>query len=397
MSNGYAYVKRNTTDPRRAAYKVVWRLAGATGERSRSFARKDAATTFLREREDEVAGRSTPRDDAAGGITLRDHAAAAMESWIDLRAGSLTLHGGGRESDPPIPRRPRPRRDRPRRPPGVGPGSRTSRERADRRRSRAGVGRESGRRPLPSPRRRGPETSRRESARGPFHAPDRARRGLRTRVAHARRGRETRGRTPRRVPRSRVGRRDRGSTDRGTPRPPLARRRPRPRDDPRRPLDHGIRWTDPRAELRENRERVPDGPDPRTDRPRALGTPRVDGGRAERRFSRRRAEGRTVPDCSGPACSLPPRAARVSSTRAGRRSRLTFSATLCATWWMEDGSSPMLVARWMGHSARDGGAFVVRRYGHVSPTHGDEVVARMDARLDGTAAGVVDLDARRTA
>ena len=77
---------RGTRATRGAApYKVVWKLPGARNERSRSFTRKDAANAFLREREDEVEGRAKPRDAEAGGITLRDHALDAMASWVDVR------------------------------------------------------------------------------------------------------------------------------------------------------------------------------------------------------------------------------------------------------------------------------------------------------------------------
>ena len=42
------------------------------------------------------------------------------------------------------------------------------------------------------------------------------------------------------------------------------------------------------------------------------------------------------------------------------------------TSWLEAGATPMLAAAWAGHS--DGGALIVRTYGHVRPAHADHVL-----------------------
>ncbi len=394
-SSGYAYVKRNTTDPRRAAYKVVWRLAGATGERSRSFARKDAATTFLREREDEVAGRSTPRDDAAGGITLRDHAAAAMESWIDLRAGSLTRYTEAVENQIL---------------PFLGDLALDAIDRDVLQAWVRDLGRRGTRGPAEVSRRR---RSRKRSASSPVSSTTRSR-NVSPRI---------RSRT---VPRS--GPRPSRTPDASRSRPQRSRN-----SRTNSPTRTALAWVGATAGLRIGELLALRWRDVDLDR----GTIRVvrsiteSGGQIHAQSYGKTANafrtvpipGRTVRALSElhawteGASSAPVFAAagggtyrpglfrsRVFAPAARRAGLLDESGKAitphvlrhtCATWWMEDGSSPMLVARWMGHSARDGGAFVVRRYGHVSPTHGDEVVARMDARLDGTAAGVVDLDSRR--
>lgn len=47
------------------------------------------------------------------------------------------------------------------------------------------------------------------------------------------------------------------------------------------------------------------------------------------------------------------------------------------TSWIENGASVVLASRWAGHS--DPG-FTLRRYGHLTPLHADDVLDRLDAR-----------------
>ena len=125
----YAYMKENTTDPNRAPYKVTWKLParaanGVSRSDERTSRERSSANARTRSRDGRKrappAQKNPPPGSRGGGSPELDR---------PPRGFAHAVHGRGRESDPPVSRRPNARRDRRRRPPDVGPGDQASRER----------------------------------------------------------------------------------------------------------------------------------------------------------------------------------------------------------------------------------------------------------------------------